>query len=446
MQVSDMSFDNNSFYDDNSTNNWSVHQQPTPMEDRRRRHTGRWVAAILILAVLAAAVLGAVHLIRDVGVSLNRSDSGFLLTVGQPAVQNAPAAEAPDDSAQTDAEPAQSAQQPAAAETPQELPALEIEASPAGAPTMASEDENALSLQEIYRRCEPSVVSILTATPSGKASGTGIIMSDDGYIITNHHVIESAQAVSVLTADEQEYPASIIGSDETSDLAVLRIDASGLQAAQFGDSSVLQVGDTVVAIGDPLGVTLRGTMTDGIISAINRDLTVSDRTMTLIQTNAALNNGNSGGPLINCYGQVIGINTMKMSSYYSAAASVEGIGFAIPIDTAKPIIDELIEKGYVSGRPAIGIDGETLPATYRIYYRLPEGIYITRVYQSSDAAAKGLSEGDIITAINGISVTTMEGLNRVKNQFSAGDSVTLTVYRGGTYYNVEIVLMDRANA
>ena len=438
-----MSFDNNSFYDDNSIKNWQ--QQPTPMEDRRRKHTGRRIALILILAVLAAAVLGAVHLIRDVGVSLNRSDSGFLLTVGQPPVQT-PAAQEAAETVEPAEETAAQAQQPAAAETPQELPVLEIDASPAGVPNVASDAADALSLQEIYRRCLPSVVSILTVTPSGKASGTGIIMSEDGYIITNHHVVENAQAVSVLTSDDQEYPANLIGSDETSDLAVLKIDASGLQAASFGDSSVLQVGDMVAAIGDPLGTTLRGTMTDGIISAINRDLTVSDRTMTLIQTNAALNNGNSGGPLINCYGQVIGINTMKMSNYYASAASVEGIGFAIPIDTAKPIIDELIEKGYVSGRPAIGIDGETLPATYRIYYRLPEGIYITRVYQSSDAAAKGLTEGDIITAINGVSVTTMEGLNRVKNQFSAGDSVTLTVYRGGVSYDVEIVLMDRANA
>ena len=440
-----MSFDNHGFYDDDPTNNWSV-QQPTPMEDRRRKHTGRRIALILILAVAAAAVLGAVHLVRDVGVSLNRSDSGFLLTIGRPAVQTPDVQQTPAEAAEPAEEAAAQTPQPAQTQPQQELPVLEIDASPAGVPNVASDAADALSLQEIYRRCLPSVVSILTVTPSGKASGTGIIMSEDGYIITNHHVVESAQAVSVLTSDDQEYPASIIGSDETSDLAVLKIDAGSLQAASFGDSSVLQVGDTVVAIGDPLGTTLRGTMTDGIISAINRDLTVSDRTMTLIQTNAALNNGNSGGPLINCYGQVIGINTMKMSNYYASAASVEGIGFAIPIDTAKPIIDELIEKGYVSGRPAIGIDGETLPATYRIYYRLPEGIYITRVYQSSDAAAKGLTEGDIITAINGVSVTTMEGLNRVKNQFSAGDSVTLTIYRGGVSYDVEIVLMDRANA
>ena len=433
-----MSFDNNSFYDDNSTKNWQ------PMEDRRRRHTGRWITAIVIVGMLALAVTGTVHLVRDVGVTLNRSDNGFLLTIGtQPAQQSS----APAEQTQTTKEEAVHAEAPAQTQqAAEDLPQLTIVQSPAGIPTVASDEDGALSLQEIYRRCIGSVVSIVTVTPSGKASGTGIIMSEDGYVITNHHVIESAQAVSVLTSDNQEYAASVVGSDETSDLAVLKVEAEGLQAAEFGDSSVLQVGDSVAAIGDPLGTALRGTMTDGIISAINRDLTVNDRTMSLIQTNAALNNGNSGGPLINCYGQVIGINTMKMSNFYSLSTTVEGIGFAIPIDTAKPIIDELIEKGYVSGRPAIGIDGETLPATYRIYYRLPQGIYVTRVYRNSDAAAKGVSEGDIITAINGVSVTTMEQLNRVKNQFTAGQTITLTIYRGGVSSDVEIILMDRANA
>lgn len=437
-----MSFDNNSFYDDNSTKNWQP--QPTPMEDRRRRHTGKWITAIVIVGMLALAVTGTVHLVRDVGVTLNRSDNGFLLTIG---TQSAQQSSAPAEQTQTTKEEAVHAEAPAQTQqAAEDLPQLTIVQSPAGIPTAASDEDGALSLQEIYRRCIGSVVSIVTVTPSGKASGTGIIMSEDGYVITNHHVIESAQAVSVLTSDNQEYAASVVGSDETSDLAVLKVEAEGLQAAEFGDSSVLQVGDSVAAIGDPLGTALRGTMTDGIISAINRDLTVNDRTMSLIQTNAALNNGNSGGPLINCYGQVIGINTMKMSNFYSLSATVEGIGFAIPIDTAKPIIDELIEKGYVSGRPAIGIDGETLPATYRIYYRLPQGIYVTRVYRNSDAAAKGVSEGDIITAINGVSVTTMEQLNRVKNQFTAGQTITLTIYRGGVSSDVEIILMDRANA
>lgn len=452
-----MSFDPNGFYDDNFTQDYP--RQPTPMEDRRRRHTGRWFTTLALLALLVLATLGSIHLVRDVGITLNRSDNGFLLTIGtqpqetsaqpQTDVQQPNPAEAEKPQPQPDSEqPAQIAVETEAEPTtePEEHPQLTISQSPQSVPTMPTDTEGALSLQEIYRRCAGSVVSIITFTQSGKATGTGIVMSEDGYLITNHHVIEDAQAVSVLTSNDAEYSASIIGSDETSDLAVLKIEASGLQAAEFGDSSVLQVGDSVVAIGDPLGTTLRGTMTDGIISAINRDLTVNDRTMSLIQTNAALNNGNSGGPLINCYGQVIGINTMKMSNFYSSSTTVEGIGFAIPIDTAKPIIDELIEKGYVSGRPAIGIDGETLPTTYRIYYRLPQGIYITRVYANSDAAAKGISEGDIITAINGTAVTTMEQLNRVKNQYSAGQSVTLTIYTGGEYTDVSIVLMDRAEA
>ena len=305
----------------------------------------------------------------------------------------------------------------------------------------------ALTIQEIYQKVNPSTVTVLTGNRDGSAMvGTGVIFTEDGYILTNAHVIAGGSECYVVLDTGEDYRACLLGLDEEKDLAVIKIAASGLPAAEFGDSDALTVGDPVFAIGNPLGVELRGTLTDGIVSAINRDVYVDGVTMTLIQTNAALNNGNSGGPLINCYGQVIGINTMKMSNFYSSSTTVEGIGFAIPIDTAKPIIDELIEKGYVSGRPAIGIDGETLPATYRIYYRLPEGIYVTRVYASSDAAAKGISEGDIITAINGIDVTTMEQLNRVKNQFTAGQTVTLTIYRSGSSYDVEIILMDRANA
>ena len=206
--MSDISFDNNSFYDDNSTKNWQP--QPTPMEDRRRRHTGRWITAIVILALLVLTGVGTVHLVRDVGVTLNRSDSGFLLTIGreQPAesadVQTADPQSAAQEQTAAAEGPAPAAQAPVQAQAQAELPQLEISSSPAGVPTSASEDAGALSLQEIYRRCSGSVVSIISVTQSGKASGTGIIMSADGYIITNHHVIENAQAVSVLTNDDKE--------------------------------------------------------------------------------------------------------------------------------------------------------------------------------------------------------------------------------------------------
>ena len=438
-----MSFDNNSFYDDNSTKNWQP--QPTPMEDRRRRHTGRWITAIVILALLVLTGIGTVHLVRDVGVTLNRSDSGFLLTIGreQPAesadVQTADPQPAAQEQTAAAEGPAPAAQAPVQAQAQAELPQLEISSSPAGVPTSASEDAGALSLQEIYRRCSGSVVSIISVTQSGKASGTGIIMSADGYIITNHHVIENAQAVSVLTNDDKEYTTSIVGSDETSDLAVLKIEASGLQAAEFGDSSVLQVGDSVVAIGDPLGVTLRGTMTDGIISAINRDLTVNDRTMNLIQTNAALNNGNSGGPLINCYGQVIGINTMKIGAF-TDTAGVEGLGFAIPSTQVKEIVDQIIAQGYVSGRPTLGITGEALSTFYQHYYRMPAGLYITEVDPGSDAASKGIQEGDMLLYLDDTRIVSADDLKTAIYEYEVGEVVEVIIYSRGQQYRMELTL------
>ena len=301
-----------------------------------------------------------------------------------------------------------------------------------------------LTLQAIYKKMIPSVASIIAVTDGGSASGTGIVMTADGYIITNEHVVDGGKSYTVLLHDDSQYTATLVGADAVSDLAVLKIDATGLTAAEFGDSTTVEVGDTVVAIGDPLGIELRGTMTDGIISAINRDVTTNGRTLTLLQTNAQLNNGNSGGPLINIYGQVIGINTMKMGSYYTT--SVEGIGFAIPISSAKPIIDELIEQGYVSGRPALGIQGDSVPAYVQAFYHLPDGVYVAYVYPDSDAAAKGLAEGDIITAIDGTEISSMDDLNTIKNQHIAGDTVRLTVYRGGQRYSVDIVLMDQNDA
>lgn len=305
---------------------------------------------------------------------------------------------------------------------------------------VSEKSDGALTYQEIYEKVIPSVVSITSTVSGGIATGTGIIMSEDGYIITNYHVIEGATKLEVLLYDDTQYVAALVGSDETSDLAVLKIDAEDLQPAEFGSSNNLRVGDEVVAIGDPLGTELRGTMTNGIISAINRDLTVNDRTMTLIQTNAALNSGNSGGPLINCYGQVIGINTMKMSSYYS---SVEGLGFAIPISTAKPIIDELIEKGYVSGRPAIGITiASNMNDAWRAYFDIPEGVVVQGVQENSDAAAAGLMAGDVIIAFEDTTVTSSEELRTLLNEYVAGETVRLTIWRNGETFNLSITLMD----
>ena len=455
-----MGYDQNNEYYNSGDQSWrdqtNVYQtqreQPTPMGRRSPRRKSGWLKGILAVLLVVAISFGAFYLMRNVGVRLERTEDGVTLSMTNRSKQPEPEqAEQPTPEQATStqtgtqtAAPQQTTQQPTQGAYVGSGTKLNIVSAPESSDTTFSDEEDALCLQDIYSSVIDSVVSISSMTSSGTSSGTGIIMSSDGYVITNHHVITGALVISVLTNDNQEFEAALVGSDEMSDLAVLKIDARGLQAAEFGDSSKLRVGDSVVAIGDPLGVQLRGTMTNGIISAINRDLTVGDRTMTLIQTNAALNNGNSGGPLINCYGQVIGINTVKMSSYYSASATVEGLGFAIPISVAKPIIDELIENGYVAGRPAIGISGDSLPSYYRTYYRLPEGVYVTSVNEGSDAKAKGIREGDIVTAINGERISSIDELNTVKNQYAAGDEVTLTIYRSGAYYEVTVTLVDQA--
>ena len=248
-------------------------------------------------------------------------------------------------------------------------------------------------------------------------------------------------AVQIQLTDNRILAAQILGSDDVSDLAVLRIEASDLTAAQFGDSSSLRVGDTVVAIGDPLGAEFRGTYTDGIVSAINRDVDVNGHTMTLIQTNAALNSGNSGGPLINCYGQVIGINTMKISDIASSAG-VEGLGFAIPSATVCTIAQQLITQGYVSGRPTLGLVGETMQRFYQHYYDLPSGLYITKVDRGSDAYNKGIRERDILISIDGERITTMTVLKQALQDHQVGDVVEVIIYRAGNQYQLELTLIE----
>ena len=301
--------------------------------------------------------------------------------------------------------------------------------------------EDFLSLQEIYSSCIDSVVSISCSGPSGSSTGTGVIISADGYIVTNCHVVEHAQSIQVLLTDERSFEASLVGSDAVSDLAVLHISAQDLSAARFGDSNALLVGDSVVAIGDPLGIELRGTMTNGIISAINRDVTTGGRTMTLIQTNAALNSGNSGGPLINSYGQIIGITSMKISTF-TDEAGVEGIGFAIPSATVKEIVEQLISQGYVSGRPTLGVSGEGVSNFYQFYYNMPPGLYITSVEEDSSAAEIGIEPGDILLSLDGTRISGPEGLTTALYSYEAGDTVTVVIYRAGRQYTVTLTLTE----
>ena len=399
---------------------------------KRKKHTGLLVV-LIVLALVTGAVSWAVNFMNLRVTSENRNVTVSFGNRGE-KLSEAPvmAEHEPAPINDTQKEPIQSDQH--------ELGISPSEKSVENRPTS---ERGALSLQQIYEKVFPSVASISCVQSGSTSTGTGIVMSENGYVITNYHVIEDAQQIYVLLGEDDQYAAQVVGGDEATDLAVLKIDATNLKAAEFGDSDMLRVGDAVVAIGDPLGTELRGTMTDGIVSAINRDLNLSGRQMTLIQTNAALNSGNSGGPLINCYGQIIGINTMKMSNYSHASATVEGLGFAIPITQAKPILDELISQGYVSGRPAIGIQGQALDLRVQLFYHLPSGVMITQILEDSDAYRQGLEPDDVIVRMDDHSIATLDDLVAAKDGYVAGDTVRLTVYRDGRYYYVDVVLMDQ---
>ena len=334
----------------------------------------------------------------------------------------------PETTAATDATSAMSVMQP------KEDDPLPLHTTPTGVPNQPQSD--GMSLQDIYENTIDSVVSISCSSLYATSTGTGLILTEDGYIVTNAHVIEGAAVVQVVLQNKQAYQAAVVGADEITDLAVLHIDAANLHPAQLGDSAAMRVGDTVVAIGDPLGLELSGSMTDGIVSAINRDISVDGRSMTLIQTNAALNSGNSGGPLINCYGQVVGINTMKIGDYMSSAG-VEGLGFAIPSATVSDIVTQLIRQGYVSGRPTLGITGESVTTFYQLYYNLPGGLYISDLAPGCDAEKQGLRPGDILLTVDGSRVVTQTDLDNVVYTLEVGEIIPITVYRDGkqgTFY------------
>ena len=300
--------------------------------------------------------------------------------------------------------------------------------------------EGGLSYQEIYAKAIESVVSI----SCNSGSGTGVVVSKNGYIVTNYHVIEGARSIEAVFTDQRTLTATVVGTDVASDLAVLHVDAIDLSPAEFGDSSTLRVGDAVAAIGDPLGLEFRGTMTDGIVSAINRDVTTNGRTMTLIQTNAALNSGNSGGPLLNCYGQVVGINTMKIGAF-TDSAGVEGLGFAIPSTTVKEIVDQLIAQGYVSGRPDLGFNGRSISNVEQAWYRLPAGVLVTELKAGGSAENAGIAEGDILLSLDGTRISDTQTLENLLYNYQAGDLINVVIYRSGKQYSVNLTLGEANN-
>lgn len=305
---------------------------------------------------------------------------------------------------------------------------------------------DAMTIPDIVDKVSPSVVGISCMTSSGTVTGTGIIMSTDGYIITNAHVVDGATTISVVlpssysdesseSSDDETITAELVGKDSQTDLAVVKIDKTGLTAAEFGTSSEIRVGEVSIVIGNPLGFDLANSVTAGIISATDRTLTIEDRTMNLIQTDASINSGNSGGPLINAYGQVIGITSAKVSSTYG-----EGLGFAIPIDKATPIIDDLIQYGYVTGRPTLGISGENVTDVYSQYYDIPKGFFVRSVESGSAAEEAGIQVNDIVIGIEGNLIESIEEFNEIKEKYKAGDKITVSVYRDGEIIDKDVTL------
>ena len=306
--------------------------------------------------------------------------------------------------------------------------------------------QDSSTIKSVVEQCANSVVEIQTESVTNgsnpfqqyvsSGAGSGVILTQDGYIVTNHHVIEDANSITVRTRSGDEYNASLVGSDEQSDLAVLKIDATGLTQAVLGDSTTLEVGDLAIAIGNPLG-ELGGSVTSGIISALDREMTIDGQTMTLLQTDAAVNPGNSGGGLFNANGDLIGIVNAK-----SSGENVEGIGFAIPISTATDIIDELIANGEVTSRPTLGV------SLYNVEDEMTAsqlgvdstGVYIVQIVDGGAADNAGLRSGDRIVSVDGSEVSSASDVRAALNKHKIGESISITVERNGQTQDFDVAL------
>ncbi|MBQ3108521.1 MAG: trypsin-like peptidase domain-containing protein [Clostridia bacterium] len=417
-------------YQDHQQNHSGYYGDPAP----KKQQKGITVTAgILVVCILAAALIGG--------------------GVGALAVSLANGMTQPIQESLLDAQPSAAPEESAEPSSPAETPSESIQKASG---ILAAE----LSVKDVAAKCMPSIVGIdieiqqvssyygdMTAT----GSGSGVIFTEDGYIVTNNHVIDGATAIKVYLQDGTSYPAKLIGADERTDLAVIKIDAENLIPATLGSSSDLSVGDAVIAIGNPLG-ELMSTVTGGWISGLNRTIMVDDYEMSLMQTDAAVNPGNSGGGLFNSQGELIGIVNAKSMGY-----DVEGLGFAIPIDSALNIITDLMDQGYVSGRPYLGVsmqevyvtsgnrgDRYGFPFMQQGYYQVR--VQLAAIAENGAADKAGLQVGDMILAVDD---TTVEGVDHLINligAYNAGDTVTLTVQRGTEMLTVTVTLEERTGA
>ncbi len=331
---------------------------------------------------------------------------------------------------------------------PEKTTIYESSRTPTAVTVSKVDGQTPLTVAEVYANNLQSVVGVngdqktnyWGQVVSNAVSGSGFVITEDGYILTNYHVIDGVEDLQVTFADGSTYDAVLVGGEEANDIAVLKIEATGLKPVLVGNSDNMKVGEQVVAIGNPLG-ELTFTLTAGYVSALDRLITMSDgNTINVMQTDAAINSGNSGGPLFNTYGECIGITNAKYSNNGSSSASIEGIGFAIPINDVMDMVTDIIEKGYVTGKPNVGILMNDVSSEATRRYGIPQGAYIEAVLEGACGDKAGLKAGDIITGINGTAVSNSEALKNAIKDYKAGDEVTFQVYRDGETVDVTVTL------
>ena len=411
---------------------------PPAEEKKKRSRSGGRIVALALACLILGGCLGV----------------GGMLLASRGARAEAPVTDSVTPAPEKSAEAPAAAAVPDPTEAPTAVPAMKqtdpdekTEDAKSGAALPAAPGSGQLlTAKEVYADNVSSTVGITTSITTNywgyqttsAASGSGFFLTDDGYILTNYHVVEDSNSITVSTFDNKSYDAKIVGYDESNDIAVLKIDAEGLTPVILGDSDALSVGDTVLAIGNPLG-ELTFSLTQGIVSAIGREVTFSSGvTMALIQTDCAINSGNSGGALFNLYGEVVGITNAKYSGSSGSSASVDNIGFAIPINRVRNIVESIIQYGYIV-KPYIGVSVSTVSQEL-INYGIPEGAAIRAVSEDSPAQEAGLRVNDVITAVNGREIASSNELVNVIAQCRPGDTLELTVYRQGENDLISIAL------
>lgn len=404
---------------------WKQPTQPEePEEPKKKRRTWLKITALL-LALAIVASLGRALLRSAINGLAAHNASG---DPAQPAADASGAASAPESAG----EPYQRELTP----LPETLPTYD------SGKTLTAQEVYGINVDAVCGIATEVTTNVFGQTASTAVVGSGFVLTEDGYVVTNNHVVEGTDNVSVKLHDGSTYPAEIIGGDSLSDVALLKIEAEGLSHVAVGDSDAIAVGEGCIAIGNPLG-ELTFTMTGGYVSALPREINISGKPISMFQTDAAINAGNSGGPLFDMAGNVIGITSAKISGITGSGASIEGVGFAIPINEALRVVYDLQEYGYVRGRAFLGVTVKELDAATADTYGLPVGPIVQSVVADSCADKAGIAVKDIILAFNGRNVKTYTQLMSALNKCSAGDKVTLHIYRAGAELDVTLTLDER---